>query len=93
MDKTVFRIYPDGEVIALFPQISASVTGDLCESYMHVGQHGGASPVLVVEQTRLAKPKEYRKLLKEIKQLGYKPKLGKRCTYKDFLIRHNQYNR
>ena len=87
MDKTVFRIYPDGEVIALFPQISASVTGDLCKSYMHIGQHGGANTHIVIEQTQLAKPNEYKELLRELERIGYNPKPAKRCAYKDFLIR------
>ena len=77
--KTVFRVFSDGEVIALFPQIAA---GWYCQSYMHVGQHGSADTGIVINQTRLATPKEYRTLLKELKQLGYNPKIMKRCTYR-----------
>jgi len=86
--KTVFRIYPDGEVIALFPQIEAR--GYSCSSYLHVGQHGAADIDLVVRETRLAKPKEYKSLLKELKKIGYRPKIMKRCTYKDFLLRRQK---
>lgn len=89
--KTVFRVWPGGEVIALFPQIAASVHGWLCQSYMHVGQHSGADTNAVVWQTRPAKPKEYGPLLKELKQLGYNPQIAKRCLYKDFQIRKKQY--
>jgi len=90
-DKVVFRIYPDGEVIALFPQISASLGGGLCESYMHVGQHGGADPILVVSRTKLATPKEYANLYAELEQIGYNLQPAKRCTYQDFQIRKTQY--
>jgi len=102
MTKTVFRVYPDGAVIALFPQISASVSGgpkgqhdtdvsDLCESYMHIGQHSGATPELVVRRTRLATPEEYQDLKMELETIGYKIQPAKRMTYKDFLIRAEQY--
>lgn len=86
--KTVFRIYPDGDVIALFPQIAADNYGWLCSSYMHLGQHGGADTLCVVSQTRPATPKEYRPLLKELKQLGYGPKIAKRCTRYDQELRY-----
>lgn len=89
MDKTIFRVYSDGEVIALFPQIAAQVSGYLCQSYQHVGQHGAANPDIVVRQTKLASRKEYLPLLKELEQIGYNPVIAKRCTYKDLQIRQN----
>ena len=89
--KTVFRIWPDGEVIALFPQIAASVDGHLCQDYVQVGQHGAADTLIVVRRTRSAKPKEYQPLLKELRQIGYNPQIAKRCTYRDFQIRQKQY--
>jgi len=88
--KIVFRVYPNGEVIALFPQVPADILGSFCMSYMHVGQHGGADTFVVVKHTRLAKLKEYKWLLKELKQLGYKPQIAKRCTYRDYQIRREQ---
>ena len=93
MDKTVFRVYPDGEVIALFPQIAAQVGGYLCQSYMHVGQHGATDTNIVVRQTKLATKKEYQVLLQELEQIGYNPIVAKRCTYKDLQIRQEQTNR
>lgn len=91
MDKTVFRVYPDGEVIALFPQIAASVVDiGLCESYTHTGQHSSAAIDLVIQETRLATPKEYAELLAELEQIGFNPKPAKKCTYKDFKIRKAQ---
>lgn len=90
MDKTVFRVYPDGETIALFPQIAASVGGYLCQSYMHIGQHGAADPSIVVRQTKLANQEQYLPLLKELERIGYNPIVAKRCTYKDLQIRQKQ---
>lgn len=90
MDKTIFRVYPDGEVVALFPQIAAQVGGYLCQSYMHIGQHGAADTAIVVRQTKLATKKEYQVLLGELEQIGYNPAVAKRCTYKDLQIRQKQ---
>lgn len=92
MDATIFRVYPDGEVIALFPQIAANVGGWLCQSYMHIGQHGGADPLIVCNQTRLAEPKEYKELFAELEQIGYNPVIRKRFTQRDYAIRKAQYN-
>lgn len=48
----IFRKFPQGEVIALFPYIPGDTTGILCESFMHVGQHCPADPHL----TRATEP-------------------------------------
>jgi hypothetical protein len=71
--KVLFRKWRDGEreVVALFPEIPADREGDLCESYMHVGQHGAADPRIVTHDTRAANPEEYRSLLRELGQIGY----------------------
>ena len=91
MDKTIFRVYPDGEVIALFPQISVNIGGRHCQSYLHVGQHGGADPFIVVSQTRLATPDEYKELFLELEKIGYNPIPATRFSPKDFEIRKLQY--
>ncbi len=88
--KTIFRVWLNGDVIALFPQIATTVYGYTCQSYMHVGQHGGAS-TSIVQDTRPAKPKEYKALLRELRQIGYNVKIAKRCTYKDQQIRQRIY--
>lgn len=85
--KVVFRVWPDGDVIALFPQIPADLHGYMCQSYMHVGQHGAADTDISAGQTRLATPKEFIKLKRELRQRGYNLQVGKRCTRKDFEIR------
>ena len=88
--KVIFRIWPDGDVIALFPQIAASNDGYTCQSYMHIGQHGGADTGIVKRATRLAKPKEYMPLLKELRQIGYNVQIAKRCRYTDQQMRIRQ---
>ncbi|HDZ14732.1 hypothetical protein LCGC14_0844740 [marine sediment metagenome] len=90
MDKTIFRKYPDGEIIALFPQISANISGWHCASYMHVGQYGGATPFFVVSQTRLATPEEYRELYLELERIGYNPSPATRFGPKDFKMGLNK---
>lgn len=85
--KVIFRIYLDDSVIALFPQFAADMSGYSCLSYEHFGQHGAADICMVVRRTRLAKPKEYRPLLNELKQIGYNLQIVKRCTLRDLQIR------
>ncbi|MCK5308736.1 MAG: hypothetical protein KAJ73_09005 [Zetaproteobacteria bacterium] len=66
----VFRFWLDSrEPIALFPEIDAG--GGLCQSYMHVGQHGGANYSHVVKMTALATPEEYAPLVEELEIIGY----------------------
>jgi hypothetical protein len=85
-DKTivVFRTWNDGghDVIALFPEVAGDNDGYMCNSYMHIGQHGAADWQIVYRQTRLAKPKEYQALKKELRKLGYRLVIKKRISYK-----------
>ena len=67
----VFRKWNNGDIIALFPMIQADNQGLLCTSYMHIGQHGGASYWRVIAQTVPATPAEYADLLVELKAIGY----------------------
>ena len=56
-------------VIALFPEVEHR--WPLCNSYEHVGQHGGADYSGVVAATRPASESEYRDLKEELESLGY----------------------
>ena len=86
--KVVFRYFPAwSDCIALFPQIAGDNQGRTCSSYMHIGQHSGANPDCVVQQTRLATPMEYKLLAKELHQRGYRLDIRKRCTRHDLLVR------
>lgn len=69
--KVVFRIYPDGQVIALFPEESDKRTGGTM-SYMHIGQHGDADYHGVIQQTKPATEAQYLPLFNELKSIGYK---------------------
>ena len=88
--KVVFRCWPDGGVVALFPQIPSDVAGYYCMSYMHVGQHGAAAADLVVSRTRPARPNEYIGLVAELEKIGYSLKIGKVCTKHDRECRREQ---
>lgn len=90
-EKVIFRIYSDGDVIALFPEIASDNLGYNCNSYMHVGQHGGASPMVVVGQTKPATPDEYAVLQDELERaVGYDLKIIKRFRYVHQLERMRQ---
>lgn len=59
-------------VIALFPEICESFSNpDICGSYEHIGQYGGASHWHIMRVTVPAKPEEYADLHKELESLGY----------------------
>lgn len=63
-----FRVFPEGDVIALMPNIPE--TAGRIMSYMHMGQHSPATPELRVT-LRAATPEEYGPLLRELEQVGY----------------------
>lgn len=70
MTKVVFRVYDNGEVVALFPQVQADPNGN-CTSYVHNGQHGAATYSHVIKTTKPATEEQYTPLLEELKSLGY----------------------
>jgi len=77
----VFRKWRDGfGVIALFPEIPADLYGVYCESYEHIGQHGGADYRGVVMATTPVGPREYAELAEELRRLGYSLRPVKRAT-------------
>jgi hypothetical protein len=95
-EKTIviFRKFKDGnkEVIALFPEIIADPTPEFCESYMHVGQHGGAMADLT-DITRPATPEEYAELKAELEDIGYNLTVKKKNQYKYYLTRLQELRR
>jgi hypothetical protein len=68
-DKVVFRMF-NGEVIALFPEQEES-RGNV-NSYMHIGQHGGADYNHVMQKSKKATPSQYKDLKAELSSIGYK---------------------
>ena len=69
-DKVIFRKFPEGDVIALFPEQNEG-RGTI-NSYMTVGQHSEASKALISE-LKPASPEEYADLMSELKKVGYNP--------------------
>lgn len=90
MTKVIFRKFKNGEVIALFPQEPATRNGLECVSYMHVGQHGSADP-MIVHETKAAKWHEFVELLEELQSIGYNDlKLCKKFTQEDYKVRQER---
>ncbi len=83
MDKdiVVFRKWRDGfGVIALFPEIPTDLYGRYCDSYEHVGQHGGADYHGVIMNTRPANEEESADLVEELTRIGYQLRPIKRAS-------------
>lgn len=59
------------DVIALFPCEPFDLTGKLCASYQHIGQHSAADFHFVLNLTTAAKPVEYADLKAELESIGY----------------------
>lgn len=69
--RVVFRKYPDGQVIALFPDILWGRRRGEVTSYMHLGQHDAADYSHVIAATKPVTENEYRDLQDELKLAGY----------------------
>jgi hypothetical protein len=70
----IFRKWPEsegGDVIAIFPTEVGTLDPYTSSSYEHVGQHGSADPVGLIQRTKPAKPSEYADLLAELESIGY----------------------
>lgn len=75
-DIVIFRRFKGkdgGDIIALFPEIPANRDGTLCESYMRVGQHGGADCGGVIQGSYPARTSDddVYDLYKELQRIGY----------------------
>ena len=67
-DKVVFRKFPDGDIIALFPDEIFS--DGFITSYMRIGQHSGAMKSLI-DELKPATDQESLNLKNELIQIGY----------------------
>lgn len=74
--KVIFRMWKvddSEELIALFPEELGDSNPKTCSSYQHVGQHGAATPDMIVDNSRSATPEEYEDLKNELENnVGYK---------------------
>lgn len=71
MTKVVFRMFGEGECIALFPDIPGNIADGTVLSYMHSGQHGAAEYSGIIASTRPASAAQYTGLLAELCAVGY----------------------
>lgn len=83
----IFRKF-ENEIIALFPlELGTNNPYDFL-SYEHCGQHSAAD-MLFVRRTKAASPSEYRDLARELRQIGYKLKIGRRIPKNALQKRRN----
>lgn len=75
--KVVFRKWPEGDILALFPDMNHGY-GGLCASYQHIGQHSGADYSHCIAATRPATLEEYAPLAAELESIGYGLKIRRR---------------
>jgi hypothetical protein len=69
------------DIIAFFPhEFWMQGNTRLCQSYEHIGQHGGAEYNHCLKSTTPAKPKEYASLKKELEGIGYNLLVRKRAS-------------
>src|SRR5262249_7063268 len=67
----IFRRWRDiGDIIALFPELPSDYEGYFCDAYEHVGQHGGADYLGVVQATRPVSVDEAGDLIAELTRIG-----------------------
>lgn len=78
--KVVFRVDREGNIFALFPELSADIGERYCVSYQQVGQHGGADYSHCIHTSRPAKPEESALLREELETIGYSLDERKRHT-------------
>lgn len=84
--KVIFRKYPDGELVALFPELPATPDPSFCLSYSRIGQHSTATPDLV-RTTKRATESEAASLKTELERIGYTLRVLKRFPADSYQIR------
>lgn len=83
--KVIFRMWPNGDCIAFFPDLPGDIDPFTCMSYEHSGQHGAAS--VSIPNLRPAIPQEYAGLKQELEGRGYRLEVVKRFTSKNLANR------
>ena len=79
----VFRRWRDTKtVFALFPTLPSDNEGRYCDSYEHVGQHGGADYFGCVHVSRPVSLDEATDLIRELERIGYRLRVIKRASWK-----------
>lgn len=93
--KVIFRQWKIGcEIIALFPEIATDTLGYNCQSFMHVGQHGAASPNIIKDtQPAILEDGVVKRLIKELIDRGYNLEIIKRFRYSHQQTRQKMYKK
>ena len=77
----VFRRWRDTKtVFALFPTMPSDYEGFYCESYEHIGQHGGADYFGCIYASKPASLDEAADLKRELERIGYRLRGIKRAS-------------
>lgn len=71
-----------GGIIALFPSQPADYEGRYCDSYEHVGQHGGADYHGVIQATKPVSLEDAADLIQELERIGYRLRPIKRASHR-----------
>lgn len=75
----MFRKWPDGDIIALFPTQVKGPRGKFCSSYASIGGHAVADYSSVIRRTRPATKAEYARVFDELwRCYGYDLKVCKK---------------
>ena len=77
--KVVFRRYPEGDIIALFPDEPGTRDPATCMSYQTLGQHGAADYAGVIMETKPATAAEHAALTRELLAIGYTLRIAPRA--------------
>jgi len=78
----VYRRWNNGDIIALFPELPSDYQGWYCDSYEHIGQHGGADYYAVIQATRPVSVEDAAPLARELERIGYVLKPIKKASPK-----------
>jgi hypothetical protein len=80
--RVIFKIAPEGDVVALFPATAGSENWHTeCACYMSSVGHGVAS--LDALKFPAAKPEQFHKIFKELTGMGYDLEIAKQATFAD----------
>ena len=84
--KVIFRKFPTGEVIALFPELPGTNSARTCLNYMSIGQHGtgkatyeGTKPIAIND---IEGQNNVNFLCRELRSIGYTLTIVSRFTHK-----------
>lgn len=92
-ERVIFRVYKEGDIIAIFPRMLGDNDPDTCGSYQHIGQHGACSPRQIIHATKNATPAQAAELKAELERIGYTLDVRKRLRYGDYKWRERELKR